>query len=145
MKKILGVFPLMKRLNEAASQNVPLEMVRDLSGLYEPEQINEICFQYKIWSYLASLEDCCEACGAHLPLGSKSTTKTCSNRCHQLVKRSTNKEEHTPIAMIRLESKERVRSIIALWEKSKQYPYKTAYSWHKVSLGWKVTSILNID
>ena len=142
MKTVLGIFPLLKRLNKASQEDVPLEMIRDLSGLYSPEQINEICFQYKVWSFLSNLEDCCEGCGDHLPIGSKSTTKTCSNRCHQLVKRSREKSETPPIATIRLEASERLSHINNLWEKSKTYGYKKDYPWHRVSDGWKVISIL---
>ena len=142
MKTVLGIFPLLKRLNKASQEDVPLEMIRDLSGLYSPEQINEICFQYKVWSFLSNLEECCEGCGDHLPIGSKSTTKTCSNRCHQLVKRSREKSETPPIATIRLEASERLSHINNLWEKSKTYGYKKDYPWHQVSDGWKVISIL---
>ena len=142
MKTVLGIFPLLKRLNKASQEDVPLEMIRDLSGLYSPEQINEICFQYKVWSFLSNLEDCCEGCGDHLPIGSKSTTKTCSNRCHQLVKRSREKSEAPPIETIRLEATERLSHINNLWKKSKTYGYKKDYPWHQVADGWRVISIL---
>lgn len=142
MKTVLGIFPLLKRLNKASQEDVPLEMIRDLSGLYSPDQINEICFQYKVWSFLSNLEDCCEGCGDHLPIGSKSTTKTCSNRCHQLVKRSRERSETPPIQTIRLEAAERLSHINNLWEKSKTYGYKKDYPWHQVADGWRVISIL---
>jgi len=142
MKTVLGIFPLLKRLNKASQEDVPLEMIRDLSGLFSPEQINEICFQYKVWSFLSELNDCCEGCGDYLPIGSKSTTGTCSNRCHQLVKRAAEKDEISPIQTIRKEASERLQHINSLWEKSKQYGYKKDYAWHQVSDGWKVVSIL---
>ena len=142
MKTVLGLFPLIKRMNEAASEEVPLEMIRDLSGLYKPKQINEISFQYKVWSYLSKMEDCCEGCGDYFPIGSRSTTKTCSNRCHQLVKRSIEKGEDTPIQTIRCEASGRLSNIESLWEKSKQYEYCVEYNWHQVSEGWKVLGII---
>ena len=142
MKTVLGIFPLIKRINKAASEDVPLEMIRDLSGLYKPEQINEISFQYKVWSYLSKLEDCCEGCGDYLPIGSKSTTKTCSNRCHQLVKRAYEKDESSPIQVIRDEAIDRLSQIETLWGKSKQYGYCSDYNWHQVTEGWKVIGII---
>jgi len=142
IKTTLSIFPIIKRMNEASSVLVPLDLIRDLSGLYQPPQINEICFQYKIWHYLSHLEECCESCGNHLPIGSKSTTKTCSNRCHQLVKRSQEKGEPTPMDNIRIESREKLQCILSVWDKSKQYPYKEAYPWHKVTDGWRVASII---
>ena len=142
MKTQLGIFPLFKRMNEAAETVVPLEMIRDLSSLYEPSQINEICFQYKIWYYLSEIENCCEACGNHLPIGSKSTSKTCSNKCHLIVKRNKSKGESTPMEDIRNESKERLQNILMVWDKASEQPYKTVYQWHKVIDGWKVASKL---
>ena len=142
MKTVLGLFPLIKRMNKAASEDVPLEMIRDLSGLYSPQQINEISFQYKVWSYLSKLDDCCEGCGDYLPIGSKSTTKTCSNRCHQLVKRSLEKGDPTPIQVIRDEASDKKEQIVSLWNKSKQYGYRSDYNWHQVTEGWKVLGIL---
>ncbi len=142
MKTQLGIFPLIKRMNEASSTVVPLELVRDLSSLYEPSQINEICFQYKIWHYLSNLRECCEACGNHLPIGSKSTSKTCSNRCHILVKRMKDKGETTPMEDIRIESREKLQAILSVWDKAAKQPYKTAYPWHKVVDGWRVASII---
>ena len=142
MKTVLGIFPILKRINKACQEDVPLEMIRDLSGLFDPEQINEIFFQYKVWSFLSGLSDCCEGCGDYLPIGSKSTTGTCSNRCHQLVKRASEKGEISPMDTIRKEASERLEHINSLWEKSKQYDYKKDYPWHQVSDGWKVASIL---
>jgi len=118
-------------------------MIRDLSGIYEPQQINEICFQYKIWSYISKMEDVCKACGTHMPIGSKSTTGTCSNRCHQVVKRAKAKNEQTPIESIQEEAMDKLESIRSVWDKAKQHPYRSEYPWHKVDEGWKVIHLLN--
>ena len=142
MRTVLGIFPVIKRLNEASNVPIPVEMIRDLSGMCEPEQINEIAFQYRIWTYLSGLETCCEGCGGYLPIGSRSTSQTCSNRCHLLVKRATNKGNDTPMEVIRKESAKKLSAIMSVWEKSKTFDYKTDFAWHKVHGGWKVASTL---
>jgi hypothetical protein len=143
MKTVLGIVPVIRRLDKAALEPVPTEMVRDLSSLYSPEQINEIVFQYRIWSFLMKLDDCCEGCGGFMPIGSRSTTKTCSNRCHQLVKRAYDKGQVSPIQEMRNQAEDKMSQINLLWEKASKGEYKRNFAWHQVTEGWRVLSIMD--
>jgi len=43
---------------------------------------------------------------------------------------------------IREESREKLQTILSVWDKAAKQPYKTAYPWHKVVDGWRVASII---
>ena len=84
------LFPLILRLEGAANVRVPSHIVQGLArnGL-QPDQINKLMWQYKMWKFLVSLSssDCCISCGAHIRIAQKPETKTCSPRCHKIYKR----------------------------------------------------------
>lgn len=140
MKTVLSLFPLLRRFNEAGNERVPVELIRSLAMTYQPSLLNQIQFQYKIWTFIAALIDCCESCGDHLPIGSRSTTSTCSNRCHKLVVRAREKGEPAPMEIIRTEAKARLDSIHNLSQRpaiANGADLLSNYPWHRVTDGWK--------
>ena len=125
------LYPLILQMESAANIRLPKEIVWGLASKYEPETVNKIMFQYKIWKYIENLDEYhyCQACGQHLVV-SKSTTKTCSPRCHKIVKR----HETSPIEEIKIESQKKLNTIKKMSQVTIQIP--DDYPWHKLNDGW---------
>lgn len=128
------LFPLILRLEGAANIRVPPSIVQGLaSNGLQPDQINRLIWQYKMWKFLATSSDarCCISCGAHIRIVQKPDTKTCSPRCHKIYKR----HPQTPFMQIKREAEDRV-SLVEQMATSDNEIDLSAYPWHQVLDGW---------
>jgi len=126
------LFSLMLRLEGAANIKVPSDIVIGLARQgFDPDQINRLVWQYKMWSFVANLEDYCHACGGHLGLHQKQGTTTCSPRCHKLEKR----HDLPPFLEIKQEAVERLDLLQQMASSAEKIDID-AYPWHKVLDGW---------
>jgi len=127
------LFSLILRLDESANLSVPSHIVQGLvkRGL-EPEQINKIIWQYKVWTYINTIKNACHACGGYLGLHQKEGTTTCSPRCHKIEKR----HPITPFNAIQTEAKERLELIQKLASNDEDFDVDT-FPWHKITNGYR--------
>ena len=138
MKTVLGLYPILCRLHEAARISVPEELVLSWSAKFSPEALNGIIFEYKIWKFICGLDNHCKGCGAHLPLGSRSTSQTCSNRCHKLVIRSN----IPPLTKLKEEAASKATILEELAQPVASQKDVDLYPWHRVTDGLKISSRL---
>lgn len=130
----LLLFPLLLQIGKAGNVTINPEIVKGLAKRrIDPKTINSIMFQYRMWKYISELENCCYGCGVYLSPESKSTTNTCSPRCHKVVKRA----EVSPMNFLKKEAIKRMKivedfsMIGTAVDNSKEFP------WHLVNDGWK--------
>ena len=127
------LFPLILRLPEASNVSIPSRIVRGVATtMKDPETVNRILWQYKVWKFVVEMTDGCLACGRHLPHTSRSTTTTCSKRCYKIVKR----HDVPPMTKLKKEAKERVDAITNMAISSETGLDKD-YPWHQIVDGWK--------
>ena len=126
------LFPLILRLPEAANMTIPADIARGLvSKMKDPETVNRILWQYKVWKFVADMNGCL-ACGRILPHTSRKSTTTCSKRCYKTVKR----HDIAPMTKLKLEAEERIAAIENMALSSELLPEKD-YPWHQIVDGWK--------
>lgn len=124
--------PLIRNLSKASNIEVPPEIVIGLVKRgYQPRNINQIMWHYSIWQYLLDREGCV-SCGADLNLGTRSTTKTCSPRCHKIATR----HDEPPFELLKTEATERLSQIKKM-TKGRQVADPASFQWYQLNNGWK--------
>ena len=124
--------PLIRNMSKASNIEVPPQIVLGLVKRgYKPRTINQIMFHYSIWQYLLDRNGCV-ACGADLSLGTRSTTRTCSPRCHKLVTR----HEIPPFEALKTEALDRLTQIKKM-SVGTQVADPASFQWYQLNNGWK--------
>ena len=131
------LFPLITQLESAALVHCPSDIVLGLAAHFDPATVNKIVFQYKIWSFISNLDNYCNACGSFVVWKqTKSTTYTCSPRCHKIVKR----HEISPMTEIKQEAEKRLHLIEEMATQNMSghefISRISSYPWHQVNDGW---------
>jgi len=129
----LLLFPLLLQIGKAGNTKINPQIVKGLAKRkIDPTTINSIIFQYRMWAYILELENYCYSCGTTLSPESKSTTDTCSPRCHKVVKRS----EMAPMEFLKKEALKRMK-IVEEFSKKPSDENTNEFPWHLVNDGWK--------
>jgi len=124
------LYPLLLQLESASNIHIPKKIVWGLASQFEPEDVNKIMFQYKIWKFISEINgQYCKACGTPI-FNSRTTSGTCSPRCHKIVKR----HQTTPIEEIQAEAEKKLQIITKM--ASVNISIRTDYPWHKLNDGW---------
>jgi predicted RNA-binding Zn-ribbon protein involved in translation (DUF1610 family) len=133
----LLLFPLLLHIGGAGNIEIDPKIAQGLARRkLDPETINKILFQYRLWKYIHSLDNCCQACGAVLRPDSKSTTQTCGARCHKVIKRC----ETAPMDELKQEARKRigvVESYAGMHTTTAPSNSNEKFPWHLVNDGWK--------
>ena len=130
----LLLFPLLLQIGKAGNVSIDPQIVKGLARRkIDPETINSIIYQYRMWKYIYSLDNCCTSCGSYLSPESKSTTKTCSPRCHKVVKRS----DISPMEFLKNEALKRMKIVENFALKTDEKESSREFPWHLVNDGWR--------
>ena len=137
----LLLFPLLLHVGGAGNIEIDPKLAQGLARRkLDPQTINKILYQYRLWKYIYSLDNCCQACGEVLRPDSKSTTQTCGGRCHKVVKRC----ETAPMDELKVAAQQRI-AVVEQYAGLRDvmqptiHPHGSTekFPWHLVNDGWK--------